>query len=288
MLVGYRIGLRRGRGQQRADMMLEDAERARMLEMIEQLGMWTNQYSGDVTQFQNQLVEINEAFADGGVSQGENRFLLLLREIIQSNSRLQNRLTKAESQLEMQTRQLQSYLSEARTDALTGLANRRALDQMLDQRFEVYRGGGRSFVICLIDVDRFKNINDTYGHAIGDQVLQTLGKTLQKEVPGAEVIARFGGEEFAVLMKGPLHVAARQMNEVRRSIEKLTVSLPTEDLQITVSMGLAEPREDALVAPVLRRADESLYAAKNRGRNRVYFHDGGKPTLVGAPETVGA
>jgi diguanylate cyclase len=197
---------------------------------------------------------------------------------------LKERLDAAERQLEKQTQQIQCYLTEARTDALTGLFNRRAFDQRLEEMFISYRNGGRSFVVVLIDIDKFKSINDNHGHQAGDEVLQQLAAFLRTQLDRSIIVARFGGEEFAVIMDGPLRFASDRMNEVRKSLEHELIDTEEKQLQITISVGTAEPREDLVVGPILRRADEALYAAKNMGRNRVYYHDGRTPSLVGAPE----
>ncbi|MCG8651380.1 MAG: diguanylate cyclase, partial [Pirellulales bacterium] len=96
--------------------------------------------------------------------------------------------------------------------------------------------------------------------------------------------ARFGGEEFAVIMDGPLKMAANRMDEVRKYIADHPHALGSGELTVTISVGLSEPRDDMVASPVVRRADESLYAAKKIGRNRVYYHDGRGPALTGAPE----
>ena len=294
LAVGFVFGRRSRKRQDDLQSLLPDEERDRMLEVLRGLESWTQQYSGDVSDYQDRLIEINQALTGqsktAAASPAEvqrNRFMIALSEIIGSNRSLQEKLESAESQLESQTRQLQSYLSEARTDGLTGLANRRALDKRLDELFAGYRGGGPAFSVTLIDIDKFKTINDTHGHSGGDAVLRTLAKILQSELPGADLIARFGGEEFAVLMTSPLQVAASKMNEVRRAIAGTEIPAGGSTLTVTASFGVSQPLEDALVAPVLRRADEALYAAKNIGRNRVYYHDGDRPTLVGAPELAG-
>ncbi len=142
------------------------------------------------------------------------------------------------------------------------------------------------FVVVLIDIDRFKSINDNHGHQAGDQVLQQVAGLLRSKLDDVIMVARFGGEEFAVITDGPLRMVGQTMNELRKLVAKHEVQAGTSSLNVTVSVGLSEPRDDVVVAPLLRRADESLYAAKNMGRNRVYYHDGRGPTLVGAPEVV--
>jgi diguanylate cyclase len=259
-----------------------------MLRLLQELGDWTSEYSGSVSRYQHELGSINDAVksdvAGSGASDSGHRVVLLLNQIMQSNSDLQTRLEAAEKQLERQTKQIECYLTEARTDGLTGLLNRRAFDQQLDELFAAYRKGGRSFVLALIDIDHFKKINDTHGHQMGDTVLQQIAKILSVNLDNTIMVARFGGEEFVVIMDGPLRVAAERMNELRKKIAKLRLDAGQAQLQVTTSIGLSEPRDDMVVSPVLRRADEALYAAKNIGRNRTYYHDGKSPILCGAPE----
>lgn len=289
LAVGFALGIRFSRRRRGGDPeeLIGQQDRERVLHLLQDLGSWTSEYSGNVSDYQTKLGQINEAVRESsGKPNAEDRILVLLRQIMQTNEQLQSRLDAAERQLEKQTRQIECYLTEARTDGLTGLFNRRAFDQRLEELFVAYRGGGRSFVVVLIDIDRFKTINDSYGHQAGDSVLQQLARTMRMELDQALIVARFGGEEFAAIMDGPLRIAANKMNEVRKRIADEPVMAEDRQLAITVSIGLSEPREDLVVGPILRRADESLYAAKNMGRNRVYYHDGRGPTLVGAPEVA--
>ena len=205
---------------------------------------------------------------------------------MQNSGQLQQRLDAAEFQLDQKTRQIASYLNEARTDSLTGLFNRRAFDQRLEELFANFRRGGRSFVIALVDVDHFKSVNDSHGHQIGDMALKTIANMLRDGLSDTLMVARFGGEEFAVIMEGPLAEASQYMDQVREDLHKTGLSVDEIKLRTTISVGLSEPSDDTGAAPLVRRADEALYAAKNFGRNRVYFHDGQAPTLVGSPETL--
>ncbi len=284
MGLGARWARRRGNGRDHA---MSQSEREQMLQLLKELGTWTSEYSGNVSDYQEMLGELSDEVRSSAPSaQTEHRVLVLLQQIMKSNAQLQTRLEAAEAKLEKQMQQIRCYLTEARTDALTGLANRRAFDQKLEEMLVAYRAGGRSFVVALIDVDRFKAINDTFGHQVGDHVLQQLSSSLRTQLGQAIIVARFGGEEFAVILDGPLRAAAERLNEVRRVIEKQQLQADSTRLELTVSAGLSEPRDDVLVGPILRRADEALYAAKHIGRNRVYYHDGRAPTLVGAPEVA--
>jgi diguanylate cyclase len=285
MGVGFSLGMRLGRQRAEDDDGITQRDRERMLQLLQELGSWTSEYSGSVSQYQHRLGELSEAVAKDEISpQAGNRVVLLLKQIMESNEQLQTRLDAAERQLEKQTQQIESYLTEARTDGLTGLFNRRAFDQRLDQVFAAFHKGGRSFVLVLVDIDHFKSINDNHGHQVGDDVLKELSRTLKSQLGDAIMVARFGGEEFVAIVGGPLRVAAARMNEVRKLIGDQKHEVAGGNLYVTISVGLSEPRDDVLIGPIVRRTDEALYAAKNMGRNRVYYHDGGSPTLVGAPE----
>ena len=109
---------------------------------------------------------------------------------------------------------------------------------------------------------------------------------MRYELQDSIIVARFGGEEFAVLMEGPLRIAANKMNEVRKKLAEQELRTGSKRLTLTVSIGLSEPRDELVVGPLIRRSDEALYAAKNIGRNRVYYHDGKSTILVGAPEVI--
>jgi diguanylate cyclase len=284
LLIGFGFGLRRSRNQSSILKALNEGESERVLQMLRDLGNWTSEYSGNVTDYNSKIGQLSSEIGQAGATQP--RVMMILQQIMDSNQKLQKRLEAAEQQLEKQTQQIESYLTEARTDGLTGLANRRAFDQQLEKLFLAYRNGGRTFVVVLIDIDKFKSINDTHGHQAGDRVLQSLARILRMELSSAIMVGRFGGEEFSVILDDTLRTAAERMNKLRKFIEHHPFDVGIAQLNVTVSIGLSEPRDDLVISPVLRRADEALYSAKNIGRNRVYYNDGRGPTLVGAPEVA--
>ena len=156
----------------------------------------------------------------------------------------------------------------ARTDSLTGLLNRRAFDEILVREFERARFAGERLGIILLDLDRFKSINDTYGHAAGDEVLRRISGLLQQGTRPSDVLARYGGEEFVLLLRGAQLEEVRTIAErLRRSIEE-SLAGPSA-LQITTSLGMAiaEPEESA--EDLIDRCDQALYASKRAGRNQV-------------------
>ncbi len=150
---------------------------------------------------------------------------------------------------------------QARVDELTGLANRRALGDALERML----AERAPFCVALMDVDHFKDVNDTYGHAVGDQVLAQVADCLRSTSAGSGLLARYGGEEFAWLMPGDDLEAARARCDGLRD----TVAYASQALPVTVSIGLACAKADDTIASVLHRADQALYTAKRTGRDRV-------------------
>jgi two-component system cell cycle response regulator len=160
------------------------------------------------------------------------------------------------------------------TDGLTGLYNRRYLDTHLETLVSRAHTRDRSLSLLITDIDRFKSVNDTYGHDAGDDVLREFARRLRVNVRGMDLACRYGGEEFVIVMPDtPAHVAAEVAERLREQIEQdgFMVSNGAHTLSVTVSVGVATLNhansEDAKA--LLKRADEALYEAKSSGRNRV-------------------
>jgi diguanylate cyclase (GGDEF)-like protein len=155
-------------------------------------------------------------------------------------------------------------------DVLTGLFNRRHVLELLDHEKNRSLRGGGLFCLAILDIDHFKNVNDTYGHLVGDAVLQAVANTMKTTMRNTEYCARYGGEEFLIALtqttiKGALIGAER----VRTNIEKIPFPDIGSDFKITVSIGLSEYKMREDMDDLIARADEALYRAKNGGRNRV-------------------
>ena len=195
--------------------------------------------------------------------------------IIEVNERLQERLEAAEDRLQKQTEQIKAQFAEARTDPLTGLSNRRAFDDALTRQLAEWRRKRSIFCLCVIDVDRFKNLNDEYGHPAGDQVLQTLAEVLKQTVREMDTVARIGGEEFAVILPSTNAVdACRAVERMRVAVADEDFSFDERAMQVTISLGLTSVATDDKAITLVKRSDEALYKAKQNGRNCGYFHDG--------------
>ncbi len=161
---------------------------------------------------------------------------------------------------------------QAITDELTGVYNRRGLFELGRREVERSRRYHHNLSAILFDIDHFKQVNDHYGHAVGDQVLAALGKICYSSVREVDIVGRYGGEEFVVLLPEVDLIVAKQVAERLRSvIGQIIVALDEqEELRLTVSLGVASLAEnDSDLDALLNRADDAMYAAKNAGRNRV-------------------
>lgn len=159
----------------------------------------------------------------------------------------------------------------AEMDALTGALNRRTLDQWLTRSFAEAHRGNKEISILFVDLDHFKSINDTHGHAAGDHCLRRVSGALREVIGAQDLLARYGGEEFLVASPGANADAARQIGErIRAAVESLPVEWGGHALSLTASVGVASrwPHEQS-PNETIERADKALYAAKRGGRNRV-------------------
>lgn len=160
---------------------------------------------------------------------------------------------------------------QAKTDALTGLANRRVFEDSLDTEFRLHQRFTAPMSIAVFDIDHFKSVNDTYGHAVGDQILRAVALTLRNTVRSFDVVARIGGEEFSILFPHtPLSDAVTAAKRVVAEIEATKFDTDAGVVPITISGGLSMIQgRDGAGSDIMRRADSLLYKAKDDGRNRL-------------------
>ena len=161
--------------------------------------------------------------------------------------------------------------SQAATDSLTGLANRRSFDEELALEWRRSDRVGATLSLILADIDDFKQINDTYGHQVGDSVLAKIGEVLSSRVRQLDFAARYGGEEFAVLLPETELDGARTLAQrLRKDVASTRVTLPDGgELDVTASFGIAEKNGFDRAEDMIAAADHALYEAKRRGKNRV-------------------
>jgi diguanylate cyclase (GGDEF)-like protein len=215
-----------------------------------------------------------------------------LRDSHEKNQQAEDDLKKAKEHLEVRveertselvelTRKLVDEISErkhveerlariATSDMLTGVMNRRAMFEQLRYQLVRHQRNKTPFVILVADVDHFKNINDTYGHDVGDQALIAVADILLNSTRSQDLISRWGGEEFLILLPDTdLKGGAIAAEKIRSRMSEEAVKADKHSLKLTLSIGVAEYKYGQTIEKCIKDADSALYQAKNQGRNRV-------------------
>jgi len=182
--------------------------------------------------------------------------------------------TVSQQQKEIKYRKSQQdhFQHLALTDALTGAVNRHHFNEVLEQEIANVNKNGNPLSIMVLDIDHFKNINDSYGHGVGDEVLVLFYQTCLEAVRSSDVVARIGGEEFVIVMPDTkLENAGKFAERLRNSIAKLEINIAQQQISVTVSIGVSQWHSDYFInaETFVAHADKSLYQAKNSGRNKV-------------------
>lgn len=202
---------------------------------------------------------------------------LLMKEIdrvILSNAVLKSELAMSQTILSEQQRQIEALRTAVRIDGLTQLANRAYFDEKLNEMISLRKRYGDPFSLMMIDLDNFKDINDSYGHPAGDRILKGVALKIKASLRGSDFFARFGGDEYALILvktgvKAATEVAWKLCEEVRAS----RFILDATALTMTLSIGVAEASADDSDETLLQRADAALYRTKAAGRNGVSTAD---------------
>jgi diguanylate cyclase (GGDEF)-like protein len=194
------------------------------------------------------------------------------RQLREANLTLETKV--AERTADLARNEVRLRESEARlrtlsvTDSLTGIANRRKLEGFLQAEFQRAERFGSPVSVIIADIDHFKNVNDRFGHNVGDDVLCAFASLLTKSIRDVDLVARFGGEEFVIVMSQTVASAAAATAE-RLRISTAQIRVPTFPGALNASFGVASLQPGDTLHSLLKRADEALYAAKRNGRNRV-------------------
>jgi diguanylate cyclase len=214
----------------------------------------------------NQNLDLMMSAVDEHHNQG-NSLQAALSEQLEA---LVNRAKVLEVQGQEAERRVAEQRRRALTDNLTGLPNREAYEETAAREVQRWQRYDRPLCLAVCDIDLFKAVNDSYGHAAGDEVLRQLASILGKRLRGTDFVARYGGEEFVVLLpETDREQAEGVMESLREGIEQSQIKWEKKDLQLTVSIGIADFKGKDILQSAFARADRALYQAKTNGRNQV-------------------
>jgi diguanylate cyclase len=279
-MVGYWAGWRRRTSQSEISSQSRRELRraqavARELESVSQLiQKHLAKHHASLNRFKHRVSQLDSQQHD----EAWKELCLEAEEMLRPTLQLATQIATAYDEIRRQSNHLMTF-TDVRTDPLTGIANRRALDETLASQFAMKMRYDSNFALALFDIDHFKEVNDHQGHLRGDQVLQEVAKALDDSIRETDLVARYGGEEFVVIMpETDLQGASVFANRIRENIAR--------GLSVTLSGGVAEALDGDSVDTMFARADAALYGAKNAGRNCVFRHDGERVELAIEPTPI--
>jgi diguanylate cyclase len=252
--------------------------------------------TGDTESFNKRLDNFSHEL-DGGMSAERVRtivanLLVETQEVTEKSRTLEERLSRAAGEVAELRQNLEVVRREALTDPLTGIPNRKLFESRLREAARNAVETSEPLALLMLDIDHFKRFNDTYGHQLGDQVLRLVAKTLADGVKGRDTPARFGGEEFVIVLpQTRLENAVTLAEQIRRTMARHKVvrkGTGEEYGVIALSVGASAYRPGEDLAELIRRADAALYHAKHTGRNRVVAEDDVPPEVFAEVEAAHA
>ncbi len=244
---------------------------------LKRMAVYVEQADGEAKSYSRTLRESSDNIS---ASDDIDAQRALLAEMLNATSAMIEKTEKLEAQLAMSGEEisalkqdLETARNESRTDPLTGLPNRKAFTAYLEAQAGRATADRKPLCLAFCDIDHFKRFNDTWGHRMGDEVLRLVGQSLEQLSHGVGYPARFGGEEFVIVLPGKALEAAHDICEqIRDYIASRSVrakSTNKEVGRITLSLGIAQLRWNDSIETLIERADQALYKAKELGRNRV-------------------
>ncbi len=266
---------------------ISDGDRVVISRLLTKLNLMLREISTHVIETEGDLsthgqaldslaVQMKDVHDYDGVKGIIDQLLDTTKAIIKSGSRLQTRMKVSSEDLKQLHRELEISQQEARTDALTGLTNRRGLEKRLELERIRARQNNAFFSVIMIDIDHFKTVNDTFGHLVGDSLLKGFATVLTSQVRRKDLATRYGGEEFLIILpetdvEGAYAVAEKIRSTL--STKEWTIKETGKRIgQIKASMGISQYSLTETGNQVINRADEALYHAKSTGRDRIVIH----------------
>ncbi|WP_046115806.1 GGDEF domain-containing protein [Aquincola tertiaricarbonis] len=248
-----------------------------LLQQVGELGDETGRFSDNLGRYAESITEASSLDDLAGVVDAMVKESRAVQQRVGQAQRSLGEEHARASELESRVRDLEGELrrlsDEVATDALTQVANRRGLMQAFDSERARLERDGRPLAVGLIDIDNFKKLNDSLGHAAGDEALKSLARRVQEALRPVDHLARFGGEEFVVLLPDtPVAEAQQVLTRLQRQLTASLFMHDGQDVFVTFSAGVTGYRPGERLEAALERADEALYEAKHQGKNRTCIH----------------
>ncbi len=257
---------------------LSESTPERISEVADKLKSFASDMAADVDAHQTTVQAVSNQLTSDPSGSPET-VIHAITQLVKANELMQSQLQTAQERIHDQAMQIESAERRAETDALTRVPNRGAFDKHL--RRQQALGAGRAGTLALLDVDHFKRFNDVYGHRAGDEVLRVVAKILHSRLDQYGIVARFGGEEFAVILDDCSVDRAKELVEAaRNAIGAREISFEDKRLRVNASAGVAELMTGEQAEEWLQRADDGLYRSKKAGRNCSHWMDGTTPIKI--------
>lgn len=243
-----------------------------LTEVTKQLSQSGSTLNDQGDSLKNHAEKLSQSTTLADVSAIARKIVSETKSVVNSSQALKQQMDATVSEITTLKKELKGIKHTARTDMLTGLLNRRGFDEALSEARLYSIDHNRPLSIILTDIDHFKKVNDTHGHLIGDSVLKMLSKLLKEHIKGKDIAARFGGEEFIIVLpETPLKGAFILAEQIRMSLRtmKWTAKESGKSIgSITISLGVAQFKPNETTESLIQRADNALYFAKKNGRNK--------------------
>ncbi len=254
-----------------------DRSQEKLLHLLADVVLNLDNVSGEATRYVEKLANYSTQLSGSSSATQVSDILMALtantRQILDVSGELRRNLDGTKREAEILRVELVKAKLEASTDSLTGLANRRAFDEKISQIAQAGCSDVSTHFLLLGDIDKFKKINDEYGHVVGDTVINTVATVIKSAISPRAMAARIGGEEFAILLPETLVADAIGVaQDIRHRIEHrriLNRRQGDQGTQVTISIGVTQIRQGELAVDTIARCDRALYKAKELGRNRV-------------------
>lgn len=247
-----------------------------LFRIANQLAVITAQAEGNVSQFDNSLndckSELDQTVDNSSLSSVVSMLLISTSSMQVAMEQMKSEINTSKQEIASLQDRLDVASIEALVDHLTGLTNRKGLIAAIDEALTTAGETENYPCLLMLDIDFFKNINDTYGHLLGDRAIKLVADTLRNQIKGKDTAARYGGEEFAVLLpETEMQNAWTVAENIRRAVEKIRIKRKDDQQEIcriTVSIGITRYQPDESITDFIEHSDIAMYQSKNTGRNR--------------------